>query len=251
MDHADSRLPGASVSEAIDSLRLGIVQACRELAESGLVIGSAGNVSARAGDLVLVTPSGARLDTLSADELVVVGLDGGLVDAPRLPSSELPLHLAVYRNFDAGAVVHTHPPMATAVACVADELPCIHYTLLSLGGSLRVAPYTTFGTAELAAGVVRALQGRTAALMGGHGAVTYGADVGAATAATELLEWACGVYVHACACGNPRVLDEQERLAVAEALARYGESAPVAAVTAGGAGGSTPAAARPRPAPLP
>ena len=74
--------------------------------------------------------------------------------------------------------------MATAVACVADELPCIHYTLLTLGGAIRVAPYATFGTDELAASVVEALQGRTAALMGGHGAVTYGADVAAAMAAT-------------------------------------------------------------------
>ena len=211
------------MTEGIDRLRAGVVQACRELAVSGLVVGSAGNVSARARDLVLVTPTGARLETLTEDELAVVDLDGALVDGPLLPTSELPLHLAVYRNFDAGAVVHTHPPMATAVACVADELPCVHYTLLSLGGSIRVAPYATFGTSELAASVVDALQGRTAALMGGHGAVTYGPDVTAAMGATQLLEWACGVYVHACACGTPRVLDEEEQRAVAAALATYGD----------------------------
>ncbi|MEA2194704.1 MAG: L-fuculose-phosphate aldolase [Solirubrobacteraceae bacterium] len=217
------------MTEGIDRLRAGVVAACRDLAASGLVVGSAGNVSARAGELVLVTPTGSRLATLTADELAVVDLDGRLVGGPLLPTSELPLHLAVYHHFDAGAVVHTHPPMATAVACVADELPCIHYTLLSLGGSVRVAPYATFGTAELAASVVAALEGRTAALMGGHGAVTYGADVAAAMAATQLLEWACGVYVHACACGTPRVLDEAERLAVAQALATYGDPAPAPA----------------------
>ena len=214
------------MTEGIDRLRDGVVAACRELAASGLVVGSAGNVSARAGDLVLVTPTGARLATLAAEELAVVDLDGENVDGPLRPTSELPLHLAVYRRCDAGAVVHTHPPMATAVACVADELPCIHYTLLTLGGAIRVAPYATFGTAELADGVAAALRGRTAALMGGHGAVTYGADVGAATAATQLLEWACGVYVHACAIGTPRVLDEDEQRVVAEALATYGAPAP-------------------------
>jgi len=215
------------VTEGIDRLRESVVDACRELAASGLVLGSAGNVSARLGDLVLVTPTGARLATVSAEDLAVVGLEGTLVDGPLLPTSELPLHLAVYRNFDAArAVVHTHPPMATAVACVADELPCIHYTLLTLGGAIRVAPYATFGTMELADTVVEALQGRTAALLGGHGAVTYGEDVEAASAATELLEWACGVYVHACACGTPRVLDEDEQAAVAEALAGYGAPAP-------------------------
>lgn len=213
------------MTEEIDRLRAGVVEACRELAASGLVLGSAGNVSARAGDLVLVTPTGAQLGALTEDAVAVVDLDGELVDGPLLPTSELPLHLAVYRNFDAGAVVHTHPPMATAVACVADELPCIHYTLLSLGGDVRVAPYATFGTDELATTVVEALQGRRAALMGGHGAVTHGADVAAAMAATQLLEWACGVYVHACACGTPRVLDADERRAVAEALTRYGTPA--------------------------
>ena len=98
--------------------------------------------------------------------------------------------------------------MATAVACVADELPCIHYGLLALGGNVRVARYATFGTDDLAASVAEALEGRTAALMGSHGAVTYGDDLPAALDATELLEWACGVYVHACACGTPRILDE-------------------------------------------
>jgi L-fuculose-phosphate aldolase len=212
------------VTEGIDRLRAGVVKACRELAHSGLVIGSAGNVSARSGDLVLVTPTGARLATLRAEELVVVDLDGALVDAPLLPTSELPLHLAVYRNFDAGAVVHTHPPMATAVACVADELPCFHYTMLTLGGAIRVAPYATFGTDELAASVAEALDGRTAALMASHGAVTYGADLQAAVDATELLEWACGVYVHACSCGTPRELAHADRLAVAQALATYGQT---------------------------
>ena len=214
------------MTERIDRLRAGLVRACRELAQTGLVVGSAGNVSVRSDDLVLVTPTGARLATLREDGLALVDLDGSLVDGPLLPTSELPLHLAVYRSFDARAVVHTHPPMATAVACVADELPCIHYTLLSLGGSVRIAPYVTFGTAELAASVVEALQGRRAALMGGHGAVTYGRDIDGALAATELLEWACGVYVHACACGTPRVLDEHQRQATAAALATYGAPAP-------------------------
>jgi L-fuculose-phosphate aldolase len=125
--------------------------------------------------------------------------------------------------------VHTHPPMATAVACAADELPCIHYALLTLGGAIRVAPYATFGTDALAQSVVAGLHGRTAVLMAGHGAVTHGPDVAAAMAATQLLEWACGVYVHACACGTPRVLDSDEQAAVAAALATYGAPAPAPA----------------------
>ena len=206
----------------IDHLRAELVEGCRQMAASGLVIGTAGNVSARSGDLIAVTPTGARLATLTAHEIAIVDRAGALVDGPLEPTSELPLHLAVYEHADAGAVVHTHPPMATAVACVADELPCVHYALLTLGGNIRVARYATFGTDDLADSVIEALEGRKAALMGSHGAVTYGDDLRAAIDATELLEWACGVYVHACACGTPRVLAEDERREVAEAFATYG-----------------------------
>lgn len=205
----------------MDRLRTEVARAGRALAAAGLVTGTAGNVSARAGELVAVTPTGGRLATLDADDVAIVDLDGALIDAPRPPTSELPFHLAVYRRFDAGAIVHTHPPMGTAVACVIDELPCIHYSLLALGGSVRVARYETFGTDELAASIVEALEGRTAALMGSHGAVTYGRDLQAALDATELLEWACGVYVHARACGTPRELDADEQRVVADALAAY------------------------------
>jgi L-fuculose-phosphate aldolase len=209
------------VSASIDRLRDEVAQAGRALAGAGLVVGLAGNVSARAGALVAVSPTGARLGQLTAGEVAVVDLDGGVVDAPLVPTSELPVHLAIYRHFDADAVVHTHAPMATAVACVADELPCFHYALLPLGGEVRVARYATFGTADLATSVVEALEGRTAALMANHGAVTYGDSLQAAIDATELLEWACGVYVHACACGTPRELDQDERRAIVEAFTTY------------------------------
>ena len=213
------------MSVRIDQLRAEIVEACRMLATTGLVIGTAGNVSARSGDLIAVTPTGARLATLTAHEIAVVDRAGTLLDGPLEPTSELPLHLAVYAHAGAGVVVHTHPPMATAVACVGDELPCVHYALLTLGGNIRVARYATFGTDDLADSVIEALEGRKAALMGSHGAVTYGDDLRAAIDATELLEWACGVYVHACACGAPRVLAEDERLDVVEAFATYGYTA--------------------------
>jgi L-fuculose-phosphate aldolase len=212
-------------TDRLAGLRASVAEAGRALARAGLVVGSAGNVSARAGDRVAVTPTGARLGSLHPDEIAVVDLDGRTVAGPLAPTSELPLHLAVYHEYGAGAVVHTHPPMGTAVACVVDELPCFHYTLLTLGGSVRVARYATFGTDDLAASVVEALEGRTAALLGGHGAVTYGDDLRCALDATELLEWACGVYVHACAIGTPRVLDDDERISVAAALSAYGYGA--------------------------
>jgi len=126
--------------------------------------------------------------------------------------------------------VHTHSPLATALSCVLDgELPCVHYQMLLLGGSVRVAEYATFGSPELAAAVMEALDGRTAALMANHGAIAYGADMDAAAELAELLEWACGVYWHARLLGTPRELDQEQRDAVIAAALerRYGTTHPI------------------------
>jgi L-fuculose-phosphate aldolase len=206
-----------------------IAAAARRLAAAGLVAGTSGNLSARREDRVAVTPTGAVLAELTADLVAVVDLGGQVIEGALAPTSEIDLHLGVYDRFGAGAVVHTHAPMATALSCVLDELPCVHYEMLILGGPVRVAPYATFGTPALARAVAEALEGRTAALMANHGAVTYGADVAGAVRATELLEWAATVYWNAHAIGPPRVLDEAQQQAVVEAASarRYGRVRPV------------------------
>ena len=206
-----------------------VAQACRQLAQEGLVIGTAGNVSATAGDdAIAVSPTGATLAELTAQQVSVVDPRGNLVAGDLEPTSELGLHLGIYDRYEAGAVVHTHAPMATALSCVLDELPCVHYAMLLLGGTVPVAPYATFGTAELAAAVLDALEGKGAALMANHGAITHGADIPAAVDRALLLEWACSVYWHAAAIGSPKSLDETQREAVvAAALERgYGATRP-------------------------
>ncbi|MFK0156295.1 class II aldolase/adducin family protein [Streptomyces sp. NPDC090499] len=204
-------------SSALVQERAAVADVCRRLGAAGLLIGTAGNVSVRVGDRVAVTATGAVLAQLTAGQVTVVDLDGRAVAGTLQPTSELDLHLGVYRRFGAGAVVHTHAPMATALSCVLDELPCIHYQLLALGGTVRVAPYATFGTPELAESVLAALDGRSAALMANHGSVTVGPTLDKAVENALLLEWACGVYQHAAALGPPRVLDERQQLAVIEA----------------------------------
>jgi len=199
-----------------------VAEAARRLVTDGRVTGTAGNVSLRAGDLVAVTPTGARLDAIAPDEVAVVDLDGEQVDGELVPTSELGLHLGVYRRYDAGAVVHTHAPFATAVACVVDELPVVHYQMLALGGAVRVAPYATFGTPELAEATLEALDGRSVALMANHGAIAYGPGLDAAMHQSDLLEWACQLYWRAAAIGTPRTLDASEQLAFIEAVTRRG-----------------------------
>jgi L-fuculose-phosphate aldolase len=197
-----------------------VASASRRLAAEGLVLGTAGNVSARSGDRVAITPTGAVLASLEAEQVSVVDLESGaLVEGELEATSEVELHLGVYRRYGAEAVVHTHAPWATALSCVLDELPCVHYQMLLLGGPVRVAPYRTFGTPELAEVVLDALDGRTAALMANHGAVNFAHSMDAAVDAALLLEWACEVYWRAAQLGEPRALGEEERRAVVEAAA--------------------------------
>jgi L-fuculose-phosphate aldolase len=216
------------IRQMLESHREEVAEASRWLAAEGLVLGTAGNVSAREGDHVAITPTGAALADLTGDQVTVIDLDGGVVDGDLAPTSELELHLGVYRRYDAGAVVHTHAPMATALSCVLEEVPCVHYTMLLLGGRVPVAPYATFGTPELAESVLGALEGRTAALMANHGAIAYAGDIGTAVEHSLLLEWACTVYWRARALGDPRILDsEQQQAVVTAAVERgYGSTRP-------------------------
>lgn len=199
-----------------------VATAARSLAAQGLVLGTAGNLSARREELVAVSPTGAVLSELRPEQVSVVDLDGALVDGELEPTSELGLHLGVYRRFATGAVVHTHAPVATALSCVLDEVPAVHYGMLALGGAVRVAPYATFGTPELAEHVLDALEGKTAALMANHGAIVHAADVASALELSLLLEWACTVYWRAATLGSPRVLDDDDLAAVLSAVLERG-----------------------------
>jgi L-fuculose-phosphate aldolase len=212
--------------------RQAIAATCQELSRAGLVVGTAGNVSVREGDLVAVTPSGVLYAELTP-ELVGVHrldgteLDGAAVEAPLAPTSELPLHLAIYRaRPEAGAIVHTHSPAATALSTLVDEVPAVHYYVAMFGGPVPVAPYATYGTQELARNVVHALHDRTACLMGNHGAVAIGPDLATAHDKSVYLEWLCDVYLRAASAGSPRLLPPAEITAVAGKLTGYGQRPP-------------------------
>jgi L-fuculose-phosphate aldolase len=204
--------------------REAIATTCQELSRAGLVVGTAGNVSVRVGDLVAVSPSGLRYAELAPEVVGVHRLDGTAVDAPLAPSSELPLHLAIYRGRpECGAVVHTHSPAATALSTLVDEVPAVHYYVAMFGGPVRVARYATYGTDELAVNAVEALRDRTGALLGNHGAVTVGPDLATAYDKSVYLEWLCDVYLRASAAGSPRLLPAAELDAVAIKMAGYGQ----------------------------
>ncbi|MGD0605552.1 MAG: class II aldolase/adducin family protein [Streptosporangiaceae bacterium] len=217
----------------LERLRDEVVRVCRELASSGLVVGTSGNVSGRDGDLVAVSPSGVDYQELTADLVGVHRLDGTPVEAVLRPTSELPLHLGIYAATGAAAIVHTHSVAATTLSTVADELPAIHYQVAMFGGPLAVAPYATYGSDELARHVVTALRDRTACIMASHGAVTTGPDLRSALVASRYLEWLCEVYLGAlavCQPGTrplaPRLLPDEEIALVAGQFAGYGQRVP-------------------------
>jgi L-fuculose-phosphate aldolase len=210
-------------------LREQLVSYSMRLLDDGLAVGSAGNLSVRAADEVLITPSGIAYRDMSPADVCVVGLDGALLDGSQEPSSETPMHLAVYASTRAGAVVHTHSPEVVALSAVCDELPAIHYAIVGLGGPVRVARYTRFGSDDLARAAVAALDGRRAAILGNHGAISYGATLAEAYDRALLLEWLAHVHRLACSRGEPRILTEAELEEVAAEVRRrrYGEARPV------------------------
>ncbi|KAA1420897.1 class II aldolase/adducin family protein [Nocardioides humilatus] len=207
-----------------DDAKQQVVDACHRLAAEGLLIGTAGNVSIRVGDRVAVTATGAVLGELTLDQVVEVDLAGTQVAGDLTPTSEVYLHLSVYEKYDVSAIVHTHAPVSTAASISLAEIPVVHYQQLLLGGVIRVAPYATFGTSELAERVVAALEGRAAALMANHGAVAIGATLTKAVDNALLLEWLCGVYRDALSMGPPATLTHQQQEdVIAAAIARnYG-----------------------------
>ncbi|MFE7132926.1 class II aldolase/adducin family protein [Streptomyces sp. NPDC057638] len=203
-----------------------LVATARRTAAEGLVVGTSGNVSARVGDLVLVTPSGVPYDRLTPGDALAVDLDGNRVLGHLEPTSELPLHLAVYRHTDARAVVHTHAVHATAVSTLVTEVPPIHYMTADLGGPVRVAPYARYGSEALADGMLDALADRRACLLRNHGTVAYGGGLDQAYDRTAQLEWMCRLWLLATSGPGrePSLLTPSQLTEAATALHTYGQS---------------------------
>jgi L-fuculose-phosphate aldolase len=205
-----------------------IIRCARRMSDDGLVLGTAGNISVRLDDEIVITPSSMPYELIERSDLCVLDLSGRLLDGRRRPSSESPLHTQVYRTTDAAAVVHTHSPFATTLACAIDVLPAIHYAIHRFGGdTVRVAEYERFGSDELADKVAFALKDRRGALLRNHGAVTYGSSLTEAYDLAVLLEWLSRIYWQAKQLGEPRLLTTAEIDEVAEEARRlrYGNKA--------------------------
>ena len=214
-----------TTSPSESDLREGVVRVMRLMAERGLNRGTSGNVSARCGDGLLVTPSGVIPEALTPDAIVLLDAEGHAAEGALKPSSEWRMHAGLYaRRPDVGAVVHCHARHATILACAHKPIPALHYMVAVGGGSsVPLAPYATFGSSELADAVVEALDGRFAALMANHGQVVVARSLEAALSIAEEVEEQAAVYWGTLAIGGPKLLGEDEMATVMDRFKTYGQ----------------------------
>jgi len=204
------------------TLRKSVLATACEMNATGINRGTAGNVSARSGDGFLITPSGVPYEDCTPEQLVLVGLDGSPRDAGK-PSSEWRFHRDIYvARPEVEAIVHTHSPHATSLACLGKPIPAFHYMVAAAGGhDIRVADYATFGTQELSDNALVALERRRACLLDRHGVIATGTDCRRALALAVEVENLAEMYCKVLALGEPRILDAEEMQRVLERFRGY------------------------------
>lgn len=210
------------------ALRSAIVQACRGMVAARLTRGTSGNVSARVAGGMLITPSAVPFEELEPEQLLYVASAVDAAEALAVSglrvSTEWRLHAAIlHARPEIGAVLHAHPPYGTALACLRRGIPSFHYMVAVAGGvDIRCADYATFGTSELAASAVTALEARTACLLANHGTVALGDTPAHALTLAVEVEALAEMYCHTLAAGEPVLLDEQEMTEVKRSFRNYG-----------------------------
>ena len=205
------------------ALRVRLIEAARRMNASGINQGRSGNVSARVGGGFLVTPTGVPYECLNPPDLVFMRQDGQR-EGTYTPSSEWRLHRDIYeKRPEAGAIVHTHSPYATSIACLRRPIPAFHYEIAFAGGNdIRCADYATFGTQELSDNAIRAMEGRRACLLANHGVAAIGADLDDAFSMADKVETLARLYWQALQAGEPVILDADEMARILERFKTYG-----------------------------
>ena len=214
----------ASAAPSVASLRAALVEAARAMNRLGINRGTSGNASVRGGAGFLVTPSALPYDRMEPGDIVEMTREGTPLDARRPPSSEWRFHRDLYAaRDDIGALIHTHAPFATTLACLDRTIPAFHYMVAKAGGvDIRCSGYATFGTQALSDFVVAAMAGRKACLMSHHGMIAAGPTLDAALGLAIEVEQLAEMYWRALQIGTPTLLDDEEMARVAGRFATYG-----------------------------
>lgn len=203
-----------------------IIEAGRKLLHSGLTIETWGNISIRDGDRICITPSGMDYETMDENDLVMLDLNGNVIDGKRKPSIEAGLHVMIYRNRpDVSAILHTHPVSSMVFAVLHEDIPVISDEMAqALGGAVRCAAYALPGSEELAANAAKALGSSQACLLANHGAVLAGRTLKECFKNAAVLEASSEVYYKARTIGKPaEITEENVRWMRDFALHKYGQ----------------------------
>ena len=204
-----------------------IINFAQKLNSTNLSPLRSGNISLKAQNNneegFLITPSGKKYDSLKADDIVFVSLEGRYDEKGLQPSSEWRFHKDIYlKKTDAKAVVHAHSPHATAVSAHGKDIPAFHYMIALAGGdNIKCAKYATFGTQELSDNIIEALKNRKACLMSNHGQVAYGDNLNSAFELAEEVENICHQYINAIKLGEPKILSSSEMDVILEKVKNY------------------------------
>jgi len=207
-----------------EARRKEVIAVAQALDAAGLVPNKSGNVSCRSVGGFLITPAGVPYRELKPGDLVELAVEGSPPASGRRASSEWRMHAAVYAaRPDAAAIVHTHSPRATALACAGRGIPAFHYMIALAGGDIRCMPYATFGTAELAVTAVQGLAERRATLLGNHGVLAIGSSLKEAQAVALEVENLATEYLAMLAAGlDPVLLSDEELQRVIDRFTDYG-----------------------------
>jgi L-fuculose-phosphate aldolase len=210
-------------------LRKAIVAACRHMNAIGINQGTSGNISARSGERMLITPSGLPYGAMTPDDIASMAIEGeyGSWDGPLAPSTEWRFHLDITRaRPEVGAIVHTHSTFATALAIARKDIPACHYMIAAAGGpTIRCARYATYGTKELSDNALKALEDRTCCLLANHGMIATGPNLDKAMWLAVELETIARQYVVSLSIGGPVLLSDAEIAKVKEGFKSYGPRA--------------------------
>jgi L-fuculose-phosphate aldolase len=219
-----SELPGRAIDEK--GLRQALVERCLELERLGINQGMAGNLSARSGESMLITPTGVPYDKMTGAMIarMPIETDYGVWSGPLAPSSEWRMHLDIMRaRPDVGAIIHTHAIHATALSLLHKPVPAVHYMIAAFGGpTIRCTNYAPFGTKELSDLAVEGLADRHGVLLGQHGMVATGSDLAEAMWRAVELETLAKMYILALSVGRPYVLPDAEVMRIVERFKFYG-----------------------------
>ena len=190
-----------------------VVRYGKKLIDRRLTTGSGGNISVynREKKLVAISPSGLDYYETTPEDIVILDIDGNLVEGKNRPSSEAGMHLAFYKNrADVSGIVHTHSKFATAIACMGWELPAVHYLIGMAGHRVKCTGYATYGSDELAKKALETIGDSNAVLLANHGLIALGEDVDRAFSTAEHLEFVSEVYYLTKTLGTPNILSDED-----------------------------------------